>query len=204
MASAKYAIPKNGFHNRITYDDSNFTPVSVAKSTSAVLRRYFSGNLTIDRVSSTVLGDALRFVHNAQVGFANNLRDIDRIDVANSEDIKLAQTVDGDATVPDDEELETFRFTMLTMGMMPRVARVHFRDIEGNYLEFGFTKRGMLESPFTLAETYARLKELWRETLRVSIGVTDPNIHILKDQGVIRTKLFFETAAEMPMKNPAA
>ncbi len=203
MAHPEYQPQPSGFHDRITYEDPAFTPVSVAKSTSAVFRRYFSGN-QIDRVSQIVLNDALRFIHNARVGLANNLREVDRGGRAYPEDVKLTQTVDGGATVPKDEELESFRFALLTMGIMPGAAKIYFKDIEGHYLEFGFTRRGMLAPPFTTVEAYVRLRELARETDKILRGDTDTQVHILKDQAVVRTKMFFETAADIPLKNPVA
>ncbi len=197
MAHPEYHPLPSGLQPEITYSNPDLAVYGIAQSTSQVLTNYFQGRPSSPEVTSRILGNSLAFIHNARTGLANNPGEVDRLGLATPGDLRIAQAVDGGPTVTDDEELEALRFSLITMGAIHKYATVTLQDTDGNYLDFRFTRNGLMAPPETLTETSMRLRELWKETLKVAQENTNPILHIMKDPAKLRTFFFWKTAAEI-------
>lgn len=197
MVNSEYQPRPENFQPEITYSDPKLGIYPLVTSTNHVFTDYFMEGRRPDGVSRRILGDSLAFIHNARAGLADNPGEVDKLGIATPSDLRTAQAVDGGPTVTDDEALEAIRFSLITMGAIHRYATVTFKDTDGNFHDFRFTRRGMMAPPETLFEASMRLRELWRETNRVAIGETPPYIHIMGDPAKIRTFFFWRTAAQI-------
>lgn len=197
MAYSEHQPRPSGFQQEITYSDPRLGIYPLVTSANHVFTHYFMEGKRPDGVSQRILGDSLAFIHNARVGLADNPNEVDRLGLATPGDLRAAQTVDGGPTVTDDEALEAIRFSLITMGAIHKYATVSFRDTDGNFHDFRFTKGGMMAPPETLFEASTRLRELWRETNKVALGETPPYIHIMGDPAKVRTFFFWRTAAQI-------
>lgn len=112
------------------------------------------------------------------------------------------QMVDGGPTVPVEEEEESLRFALVTMGAMPEMApSMGFIDLEENFHEIKFTKRGVLAPPETLSEVSGRLRELWVQTAKLANGTMPRQIHIMHDQNALRARLFYRVGARIAQES---
>jgi len=197
MTHPEYRPAPNTLQREIFYSDPRLGLYPLATSTNQVFTNYFMEGRRPDGVARNILGDTLAFIHNARAGLADNPNEVDRLGLAKPNDLRTAQAIDGGPTVTDDEALEAIRFSLITMGAIHKYTTISFRDTDGKYHDFRFTRNGMMAPPETLIEASMRLRELWRETEKVAMGETRPYLHIMGDPAKLRTFFFWRTAAQI-------
>lgn len=194
------------FQREIVYARPELIPSSVTTSTSAVIGKYFRREIEGQEnkgIAIRVLQGASAFVRNAQIGLRDYPQIVDRTRVASVKDLLNLMKIEGQPSVPVSEEQEAVRFSLLTMGEMPRLARWYGLDVEGGVQEYSFSRRGMLECPATIREAQYRLNEVWVGLGGITSRLADPEkeqnrpIRLDTDRIAIRTKLFFDVGSQI-------
>lgn len=179
------------FQPTIEYQNPNNTPVAVARKADAVLDRFYTGSITnTDR--TWLLNDALSLVYMARKGFLNNmdlLRNLGRIK-PDTLDKLLKYNRQFSEETPGDEETETFSRVYIAFGALTDFAAHPL-------LPKGFSKKGILEFPFTTEELYGRIIEMGDEIVNVGTKRIDPRIDPLRRPSLLRTHLTFYTMGNM-------
>ncbi len=183
----------SGFQEVIGYKDWNYAPSVVADATYTNLNWYFGSTLGKQYAKEYFAGPTLSLLHNAKKGFLRNYQKIDRIGVITEEDAaRLHALAKPFISHPDPEEDEAFGYSLVVFSMLPVMA-------ESGYLPMGFSRRGVLEPPFTTREYHERLDELQREFMGIVSGTTDPNMPVETRTSLWRTYLFFQVAHNLPI-----
>ncbi len=179
------------FQSSIEYQDPNNTPVKVARKADAILDKFYGGQITnADR--SWLLNQALSLVYMARKGFLNNmdlLRNLGRI-TPDTLDELLRYNKPYSEDSPGDEETETFSRVYIAFGALTDF-------VTHPLLPRGFSKRGMLEFPFTTEELYGRIEEMGEEIVNVGTRKISRRVDPLARPSLLRTHLTFYTMGNM-------
>ena len=204
MVSPEYQPNPSGLQGEITYSNPEVAPRAVANTTASIFNLYFHGVLkgeNLEPAQNYLRSVTLKFIDNARAGLAEHPERVDRLGTASLEDLERIVSLDRQPTTPPDETLEALDYSLITMGMIPHMAIWEYKDIEGNNLLFEFSKKGMLRPPFTTIDALNRFHELWREIFKITIQETKPNAGFLSNPALSRTRLFFDTARSLPLRN---
>lgn len=187
------AMQEGGFQKFIEYRDSNQTPFLVADETFTNLIWYFSHAPGKNVARDFFAESTLPFIFGARKGFLRHYREIDRANVITPQDDKwLSELAKPHILNPDIEEDERFRYSLVVFSILPAMAR-------SRHLPSGFSRRGLLEPPFTTREFHERLRELGQEFTGIIRGTTKPETPIETRASLWRTFLFFQVAHELPI-----
>ena len=172
-------------------------PPVVVRGTAAAMDLYFQNQLRdLGPFRGFLSSDTLDLIFRTELGFARNIKIIDRLGLLPQED--LEQIVDAAQPFLKDsqEENEAFGVALVAFSFMPELAR--HRE-----LSQGFSRRGMLAPPVTTGDFTERISELKSEVVKIVSGETKPdNIKTKLDQPLWRTYLFFQVGSVIPLRMP--
>lgn len=187
------------FQPEIVYANPEDSPPAVARATAVILDRYFAGLSTPSWETRYLANQSLGLVDSARKGFLGNMqaiRDLGKVE-APILDALLQNNKPYSEEGPSDEETESFARMYLAFGMLPYVAAHEM-------LPGGFSKRGVLEPPFTAEELFGRIREVGVNIKWIVGGRISQNQDLINRPGVLRTYWAFQAMGSMPDREPTA
>ncbi len=185
---------------RIRLRNHFLSPVAMAKGTADILDIYFKDLLEDPQPGKDFLEEnTIAYLNGAERGLSRYVGKVGAHRNVSIEDMdRMFDLTSGDHRY-DPDDYESFDFSVVVFGMLPEVAKY-------KYLPMGFSRRGMVEPPFTTTEYLQRIKEMRREVARILVGQTIPRAIFPFNKPLWRTKLFFDAARQLPdmhKQNPA-
>lgn len=188
---------KPAFQQEIVYTNPKETPVMVANETTKILDSYFDRRIDPRRDVNFLANQSLSLVYAARKGFLANMqmiRNLGTVDLNHLDallQMNRAYSEDG----PDQEETETFSRMYLAFGIMPDIAT-------DKLLPQGYSRRGILEPPFTLEELYGRIYEVGAFIKGIIGERIKPYTNGVNHPGVTRGYWAFNAMGNMSERNP--
>lgn len=182
------------FQPEIRYTDPTLAPAVVAQNTSNCLNMFFGQRMDSPSARDYLADKTLPFLNRARDGLIANfpvLREIVRIDPETLKEMIASGYDFGNSGNP--EETEAFGYTIVTMGLLPSMAR-HPR------LPDGFSKIGLLAPPSTIADYRERVHELKTTIIGLATG-TIRSEDVLSNAALCRTYCFFDVGSRIPLRN---
>lgn len=181
-------------------------PRIVARETSNVLDLFFSHELEDDMGPAQVLLATLTipFIDSARIGLARRPDIVNSIRTIPVEELMDVYGAIKPSTEPYAECHQALSYAVITMGHMAHLKAAGIPDKESAGITFKLPPKLMLLSPTSPSEVLKRLDELGEETQRVVDGKIKSNADFLSDPPALRNKLFWDVAASLAVRNPAA
>lgn len=172
--------------------DDLLSPVAIATGTAGILEIYFKDIIDDLQPARYFLErHTIGFLNRAERGFGRQVGQIAKRRNVSMEDMNVMFDLTYGNHKHDPDDHESFAFSAVVFSIMPEVA-------EFRYLPTGFSRRGTLAPPFTIAEFLERVQEMRREVAEILIGQTTPRVIPFFHHPLLRTTLFFEVARQLP------
>ncbi len=185
------------FQPEIVYANPEDNPAAVAGATAKIMDRYMAAIPALSWEIRFLSNQTLGLVYSARKGLLANMQFVRNLGTVNLNHLDAllqmnrAYSEDG----PDQEETETFARMYLAFGIMPDIATHEM-------LPKGYSRRGLLEPPFTLEELYGRIHEVGSHVKSFIGGRINPTQDMLEQPGLLRTYWAFQAMGYMPERNP--
>lgn len=185
----------HGFQEIPGYKDPWRTPAALIQGTAHAMDLYLKGTLPDRKLLQDILAhDTLDFLHAAKRGFALNY---DKIRDPRFIEAQQLQALEAFARPyrenPDVEDTEAFGLTLVTFSLLPALG-------QHRQYQLGFSRKGVLQPPFTTREFAGRLKEMHAEVVGMVSGTTAPETNTAHRASLLRTVLFFEVGSVIPLR----